>query len=280
MNNAAVLKLLIAVKIGGDFDGLLAAKGAALDSMETAIDDYLNEIMPDRAYKTITDWERVYGITPAADSTLAERRMNVINKMRDTGGLSRQRFISIAALLGQTITIIEYQPTRCGVMVCGDEIAGDEKIQWMWTIKGLANTGDYARCGEFCCGEALSYVRSPIESIFETLKPAHTIVCFDYNATEESSEKIAENLSSGVMPSEFTVAASVNWELYAKGIKRGSYGELKAYAATKPTVPFLCIAMLDDVLQLMFYVGDPARAGTDDGFIILAGGAATTQEVG
>lgn len=280
MNNATILKLLMPVKIGGDFDGLIAAKGAALDNAEAAIAAFLNEILPDLAYETIADWERVYKIVPSSIATLAERRNGVIYKMRDPGGLSRQRFIDLAALLGQTITITEYQPSRCGSMVCGDEVCGDAAVIWVWKVSGLTSSGDYARCGELCCGEALSYVRSTIESVFDELKPAHTLIYFDYSATEDTSEKIADNLARGVMPSEFTVASSFNWELYAKGIKKGTYGELKAYAATKPTIPFLCIAMLDTAIQLMFYVGNPTKEGTDDGFIILAGGAATTQEVG
>jgi len=183
VNNADVLKLLTPLPLGGDYDKLVAAQGAELDHASAAADDFLNEILPDRAIKTIGDWEQRYGITPAADATLARRRAEVVRKMTAIGGLSRQYFVDLAAMLGQAITIDEYVPMICGGARCGD-ILGAPEIRWMWTVRGLTQVGEFARCGVARCGEALSYPAAEVEVLFEKLKPAHTLVNYVYDGEE------------------------------------------------------------------------------------------------
>ncbi len=180
MANAQILKALMPVQIGGDLDGVLAAKGNALDALESAADAFLNEILPDLAYDTITDWERVFAITPASGATLAERRLALVLAMRNVGGLSRPHFIAMAALYGQTITITEYACARCGIARCGDTLYV-ANVQWMWTVHGLKQIASASRCGSFCCGERLSPAAPGVESIFTLLKPAHTLINFVYD---------------------------------------------------------------------------------------------------
>jgi len=179
MNNAEIIKLLMPLPLGGDYEGLIAAQGALLDAVSTDIDDFLNEVVPTTATKNISDWERVYKIVPTANATLASRRVEVVRKKVTGGGLSRQYFIALAAVLGQTISIDEYVPVVCGVAVCGDTL-GVPRIRWMWTVRGLGQGSVFSRCGTLHCGEALSYPATSIEALFNKLKPSHTQINYVY----------------------------------------------------------------------------------------------------
>jgi len=165
----------------GDVDKeLLAIDGGGLDNVQAAALRLLDEVRPDLALDTLSDWERVYDLHPATDDSVSIRRKRVIAKFAG-GGISRKFFIALASLLGQTITITEYVPAVCGELVCGGELTVDN-INWMWTVSGLNSTGDYARCGELVCGGELGSPSVSIEDIFNNLKPAHTLVNFVYNA--------------------------------------------------------------------------------------------------
>jgi len=180
MNNAAVIKLLTPIPFGSDYDKLTAGQGAELDRVSAAADAFLDGILPDRATRTIGDWERRYGINPAAGATLSSRLAEVVRRMVAQGGLSRAHLIALAEMMGQVITLEEYVPMVCGDAQCGDTL-GVEDIRWMWTVRGLTQVGEFARCGVLRCGEALSYPASAVEAVFEELKPAHTLVNYVYD---------------------------------------------------------------------------------------------------
>jgi uncharacterized protein YmfQ (DUF2313 family) len=174
------------VLLGGDNAGLLAAYASALDLVDSAAADFLNEILPDMAHDTIADWERVFGIVPPAGSTLAQRQQALVLAMCNKGGLSRQHFIAIAALMGQTITITEYIVPRCGVMQCGTMLC-TPTAAWMWTVSGLNKISVSGCCGTLCCGEPLGAIGVGVEGIFNALKPAHTLVNFVYTGVSTPS---------------------------------------------------------------------------------------------
>lgn len=180
MNNAETLKLLTPLEIGGVMGGLTTAEGAALDRMESAIVALAEEIFPSTCHDTISAWERVYDLKPAEDATLSDRRLAVLRKVRAVGGYSRAYFIALAAVYGQIVTITEYVPPQCGIARCGDSLVVAE-AKFMWTVHGLTAAAEAARCGSICCGERLSKLGAGIESMFEELKPAHTIVNFVYD---------------------------------------------------------------------------------------------------
>jgi len=170
--------LLPPIDLGEVETVLNSADAEALDRLQAKAEQLIDEVRPDLALDTLSDWERVYDLQPAASDSVSIRRKRVMAKLAG-GGLSRQYFINLASLLGQTITITEYSPSLCGEMVCGDEFTVDG-INWMWTVSGLTTSGDYSRCGDMVCGEELGSPSISIETIFNELKPAHTLVNFVY----------------------------------------------------------------------------------------------------
>ncbi len=180
MKQAEILKMLMPpVPLEGVVEDLHLIEGAALDNVEASADQLLQEVLPDLACITLPDWERFFGITTNPELTLVERRRNVMVKYFGRG-LSKDFFIRLAALMGQTITITDYVRPRCGVARCGKARLSVADAKWAWLVSGLVDTDEFARAGELCSGERLGGSSANIETIFNELKPAHTLVYFEY----------------------------------------------------------------------------------------------------
>ncbi len=180
MTNAEILKSLTPpIQLDGmeDYD---AIEGAALDRAEAAANQLLQEVLPDLAFITLPEWERMMEIQTNPALTVVERRRNVMVRFFGRE-LNRKFFINLAALTGQLITITDYVLPRAGHARCGDILCIADAV-WRWVVRGLVDTDEFARAGEFCAGEPLGGSSANIETIFNKLKPAHTIVYFEYAA--------------------------------------------------------------------------------------------------
>jgi len=161
----------------------LAAEGSALDRAQADADVVANGVVPSfLAVQLLTDWERVCGLTPAADATIQQRMAAVIAKINETGGLSIPYFTQLAESLGYTITIVEPQPFRVDENRIGDTIYVDDIIfVWQVVVGGAPNLSYYFRVGQSAVGERLLSFSDPVlEQVFTDLKPAHTFVYFAY----------------------------------------------------------------------------------------------------
>lgn len=159
----------------------LTAEGSAIDAALDYAGRVTDAITPYRG-ELLTDWERVVGITLDAGKPAAARVEAVVAKLRETGGLSRQYFINLAAGLGYTISLTEFHPFRAGTSRAGDPIY-IERVIWVWRVNVAASqTAVYRfQAGISRAGEALMSFGDPvIESVFQDLKPAHTYVYFAY----------------------------------------------------------------------------------------------------
>lgn len=133
-----------------------------------------DELDPRTAIELFPEWETFAGLPdPCVGEldTLAQRRAAVLARLTATGGQSRQYFIDLAAVLGFTITISEY-----------DGINPALTTQFHWQVNAALN-GDI---GEF---DMNSDVNTPLrywgknellECMINRLKLAHTIVVFSY----------------------------------------------------------------------------------------------------
>ncbi|MFA6584298.1 MAG: hypothetical protein WCS77_08375 [Elusimicrobiaceae bacterium] len=72
-------------------------------------------------------------------------------------------------------------------------------------------------------------------------------------------------IQNGDIPDANKLMAWFNWLSAGRGIKTGTYDELKNIAALNPADPFDCFAT--DTRQRLFYTGDTNDG--DGGFIIL-----------
>lgn len=133
----------------------------------------IEEVDPRTTVEAIGDWERILGLPDPDETTpptlLQDRRDAVVSALIATGGSSPQYFIDVALALGVVITITEQPyglPSRCGVARCGDPI-GSEGLIFVWRVNAPIAT--------------LAALRSRLESKFNRIKPAHTVVEFVYS---------------------------------------------------------------------------------------------------
>lgn len=163
-----ILKQLFPVELGGVFEQDLATEGAVLDAVVARAADLLKEMFPDTSAELIQAWERVCDITPPADAPIAQRQGSVVAKLRETGGLSRQYFIDLAAAMGYTIAIDE-------------PFATDGPHVWRITFTEIPSYPFY--CGSSCCGELLLDwpSQTAAEGLFQDLKPAHSRLIIAYS---------------------------------------------------------------------------------------------------
>lgn len=167
---------------GKHLNAELQAEGNMLASVERSAQDVLNGVTPFTAVALLSDWERVLGLSVSSGMTIQARRQQIMAKLNETGGLSRNYFIRLAKSLGYDVTIDEPEPFRCGRNRCGDRVWIPE-IVWVWIVNiqdGQVPVYRF-RCGNSATGERLmSFGQNMLESIFRDLKPAHTQVVFNY----------------------------------------------------------------------------------------------------
>jgi uncharacterized protein YmfQ (DUF2313 family) len=184
MNHADVLKLLfpLPIALGGVYEDDALLEGLQLDRTQESAERLLAEAYPDGAHRLLASWERVCGLTPAADDPLQARRAAVIRKLRAVGGLSRVYFIALASAYGWVITIDELRPFMCGWDRCGDTLY-EESVRWIWRVNAPSQSVYSFRAGVSASGERLRWwvPNTVLETMFETLKPAHTYVVFNYD---------------------------------------------------------------------------------------------------
>lgn len=166
----------------------LTAEGNALSATKARANDALGAVTPLRANGLLSDWERVLGITPAQGLSYQQRLEDVLIKVAETGGLSIPYFKGLAKKMGYDITIDELMPFRCGVSRCGQRLASTN-IRFVWRVNvGSSSVKKYYfRTGVSRCGERLMSSRDAIiESVFNELKPAHTLCVFNYTDYTEA----------------------------------------------------------------------------------------------
>ncbi|WP_267355593.1 MULTISPECIES: putative phage tail protein [unclassified Methylobacterium] len=152
------------------------------------------ETDPRFTLELLGEWERAYGLpdpcVPVVQ-TLPERRQALAQKIAMQGGQSRAFFIGVAAALGYAITITEYVPFQFGLSSFGGSHGrfNPPGFRYCWTVR-VGNR----RLTRFQFG-ASSFGRDPlldtrraedIECIFGRIKPAHTLLFFNYGAPQVS----------------------------------------------------------------------------------------------
>lgn len=172
--HADVLRLLFPIELAGELNNDLALEGRQLDASQTSAELILKEMLPQFASDTIADWERVYGLIPAAADTLQMRQIRLITKMRERGGLSIPYFLTLAVIMGYDNIVIEE-------LLANTDGYGAEGI-FRWRITFTGTPLYYFRAGQSRAGDRLvdGPVATAMEGLFVELKPAHTQVIFAY----------------------------------------------------------------------------------------------------
>jgi uncharacterized protein YmfQ (DUF2313 family) len=167
---------------------LLTAVATIFADVDAAVVGLYDEADPRTTSQLLPDWERVAGLPdPAvgdAQQSLVERRLWLLMRLTSIGGQSRSYFIGLAAQLGMTITIDEFQPWGCGFGETGrDQLSGDGSLWTMWRVNMPPHIVYYFQVGASQVGDPLGYARiGVIEALFARYKPAHTTLFFNYGS--------------------------------------------------------------------------------------------------
>lgn len=159
------------------------ADGAALDRARVLAGYVLEALTPGGAGGLwLSDWERVLGLPDECagglGQTLAERIAAAVAKIRERGGQSRAYYISVAAALGFSIRIEEYDAWTC--MDRCDEPIYIEEWRYAWTVRAPETTIREFTCETGCMDPLRSWGNVLLECVLTRLKPAHTKVLFAY----------------------------------------------------------------------------------------------------
>lgn len=152
---------------------LFHGTGDELARVEQRGRDWIEETDPRTATETLSDWERMLGLpdedVTAIPGTDAERRTAIVQKLLRTGGQSPAYFEGLALACGWVVYVTEpYAATvaRCGTARCGDPMNGTG-FAFVWQVDV-----DTAAAGALSSDE--------LERVLTRVKPAHTLIVFNY----------------------------------------------------------------------------------------------------
>lgn len=168
---------------GSKFSDLLTAFADELVRVHKRAVDLVKECDPRYTSELLAEWEKVAGLPDpctGALETQAERRDAIVARLGEQGGQSRQFFIDLAAALGYTVTIDEFNPFVAGDNA-GDAVAGDA-WQFAWQVNAPETTIEYFTAGSNAGEPLATWGNTELECAIERAKPAHTNVIFAYGA--------------------------------------------------------------------------------------------------
>lgn len=161
---------------------LLEGLGVELWRVEDRARALLREADPRTTAELLADWERVAGLPDPCTgplNSLAARRAALAARLGGLGGQSRAFFIALAASLGYTITITEFDAFQVGLPV-GQPLNGED-WEFAWQVNAPEVSVRDFRVGAAVAGDALrDWGNDLLECAIERAKPAHTTVIFAY----------------------------------------------------------------------------------------------------
>lgn len=191
--------------------------GRAADLLERESD-------PRQTIELLPDWERNWGLPDPcyqAPQTIGQRQLALVMRMTMLGSQSREFFISVAAMIGYSITITEYRVFEVGLDRCGDNrvlgdgsnpmfdefykpicdeagrpVAKGDISEWpnyglgppenryYWTVHVYTASIVWFRVSQGQCGVDHHLeigLADDLECLLNRWKPAHTQIIFDYS---------------------------------------------------------------------------------------------------
>lgn len=144
----------------------------------------LEEADPRATSELLADWERVAGLpdtcTLIAGSVqnTAQRLAAIVARLTTLGGQTPAYFIALAATLGYTVTISEFEPHDVEDDV--EALIYGSAWRFAWQINAALNTVFELHVTD-TVGDALAaWSNAALECLINAFKPAHTVPIFSY----------------------------------------------------------------------------------------------------
>lgn len=158
---------------GSTLRALFEGLADELARVDGRAEDLLVQTDPRIVTEMLEDWERAYGLPDGcvvAAPTEPGRRLALHQRVASVGGQSGAYFVGLSALLGYEAEIEDFRPTRLPLTLPVPLAARPWAFAWRVAVYGPAEIG------------ALNpiYASADIECVIQRLKPAHTVVSFDY----------------------------------------------------------------------------------------------------
>jgi uncharacterized protein YmfQ (DUF2313 family) len=167
----------------GALSDTLAALAEEMARVDGRAEDLQDEADPRSTVELLGDWERAFGLPdPCTDlpDAYGERVDALVGKVTRIGGQSPSYFIAVAARLGFTVTITEFDPFTVDDTV-GDVLSGEE-WQFAWRVNAPAETVSYFTVDSYVTERLADWGNERLECAIARLKPAHTTVLYAYGA--------------------------------------------------------------------------------------------------
>ncbi|MFN7128952.1 MAG: YmfQ family protein [Brevundimonas sp.] len=157
---------------GSRLNSLLAGLAEELARVDQRGADLMVQTDPRAVTELLDDWERSWGLPDGcvtASPTPAGRRLALHQRVASLGGQSRSYFVGLSALLGYDVGVDQFEPTRLPFSVAKVILGEPWAFAWRVAVYGPVETD----------GPPV-YASADLECVINRLKPAHTVVSFDY----------------------------------------------------------------------------------------------------
>lgn len=164
-------------------DRLLDGMAEESARLHNRVMDLIDEYFPGTTAELFGEWETEYGLPDPCVTeaqSLVQRRAALVAKVSRLGGQTPQFYIDLAAALGYTITITEFNPFYAGAGAAGHALYGDE-WQHAWQVNAPETTVTDFIVNQSTAGDPLrSWGNELLECVLRLFAPAHTYVIFAY----------------------------------------------------------------------------------------------------
>lgn len=158
---------------GTTLRGLFEGMADELARVDGRAADLMVQTDPRVVTEMLADWERAYGLPDGcvtAEPTPDGRRLALHHKVASLGGQSGPYFVGMSALLGYLTDVETFRPSRLPLTLPTPLLGRPWAFAWRVAVYGpLELTEDPI------------YASADIECVIQRLKPAHTVVSFDYD---------------------------------------------------------------------------------------------------
>lgn len=160
---------------------LLLALAGELARIDGRTEDLVKESDPRTTFEMLSDWERVLGLPDDCVTdplSVSQRRDAVVAKLTTLGSMSKNFYIAIAATMGFTITIDEFEPFTCDSTV--DTPLYGMDWQFCWRVNAPEQTVRYWTVDDDVSMPLAAWGNQLLECVLNRIKPAHTVIDFSY----------------------------------------------------------------------------------------------------